>query len=115
MTRTRPWRWLFLHFSHIGLTDGRTFLVPFGFLSRRGRSGGRAGRRYEAPGAVVHAWASRPRARQRRIAMAAGGPGPMSGRCLGGRMVPRGEDSGALGGHRDGELEVRGEGAVLRV
>src|SRR6478735_2222446 len=25
MTRTAPWRRMILHFSHIGLTDGRTF------------------------------------------------------------------------------------------
>src|SRR6476620_458232 len=29
MTRTRPWRRMILHFSHIGFTDGRTFMVPF--------------------------------------------------------------------------------------
>src|SRR5215210_230802 len=30
ITRTRPWRRMILHFSHIGLTDGRTFMIPFG-------------------------------------------------------------------------------------
>ena len=30
ITRTRPWRRMILHFSHIGLTDGRTFMCPFG-------------------------------------------------------------------------------------
>src|SRR4051812_21937641 len=30
MTRTRPCLRMILHFSHIGLTDGRTFMVPFG-------------------------------------------------------------------------------------
>src|SRR3954447_6238163 len=30
MTSTRPCRRMILHFSHIGLTDGRTFMVPFG-------------------------------------------------------------------------------------
>src|SRR3954462_6639644 len=29
ITRTAPWRRMILHFSHIGLTDGRTFMVPF--------------------------------------------------------------------------------------
>jgi hypothetical protein len=29
MTRTAPWRRMTLHFSHIGLTDGRTFMMPF--------------------------------------------------------------------------------------
>jgi hypothetical protein len=26
MTRTEPWRRITLHFSHIGFTDGRTFI-----------------------------------------------------------------------------------------
>jgi hypothetical protein len=29
MTSTTPWRRMILHFSHIGLTDGRTFMIPF--------------------------------------------------------------------------------------
>src|SRR3954454_12987278 len=29
MTSTRPFRRMILHFSHIGLTDGRTFMIPF--------------------------------------------------------------------------------------
>src|SRR3954469_5223630 len=35
ITRTAPWRRMRLHFSHIGLTDGRTFMGPF-----RGRRAG---------------------------------------------------------------------------
>jgi hypothetical protein len=31
MTSTAPWRRMTLHFSHIGLTDGRTFMIPFGW------------------------------------------------------------------------------------
>jgi len=30
ITSTTPWRRMILHFSHIGLTDGRTFMIPFG-------------------------------------------------------------------------------------
>jgi hypothetical protein len=45
MTSTAPWRRMILHFSHIGLTDGRTFMIPFGW-SRRLGSGCRDGRRY---------------------------------------------------------------------
>ncbi len=30
MTSTRRLRRITLHFSHIGLTDGRTFMIPFG-------------------------------------------------------------------------------------
>jgi hypothetical protein len=29
ITNTTPWRRMILHFSHIGLTDGRTFMIPF--------------------------------------------------------------------------------------
>jgi hypothetical protein len=45
MTRTAPWRRMILHFSHIGLTDGLTFMIPFGWFRRPG-SGCRGGRRY---------------------------------------------------------------------
>src|SRR5215213_9290628 len=44
---------MILHFSHIGFTDGRTFMIPFGVGSRRGGSGDRVGHRYHAPGAHV--------------------------------------------------------------
>jgi hypothetical protein len=30
ITSTTPWRRMILHFSHIGLTDGLTFMIPFG-------------------------------------------------------------------------------------
>src|SRR5215204_6549802 len=48
---------MILHFSHIGLTDGRTFMVPFGVCSHRIGSGGPCGRRYLP---VTHAEPSRP-------------------------------------------------------
>src|SRR3954471_17021036 len=32
MTRTRPLRRMILHFSHIGFTDGLTFMCPFGLI-----------------------------------------------------------------------------------
>jgi hypothetical protein len=32
MTRTRPFRRMILHFSHIGFTDGLTFMCPFGVV-----------------------------------------------------------------------------------
>src|SRR5215213_2809436 len=53
ITSTRPWRRMILHFSHIGLTDGRTFMIPFGRCPGRGGSGDRYGHRYHAPGAHV--------------------------------------------------------------
>jgi hypothetical protein len=46
MTSTAPWRRMILHFSHIGLTDGLTFMIPFGWFPRPG-SGCRSGRRYQ--------------------------------------------------------------------
>jgi hypothetical protein len=46
MTNTAPWRRMILHFSHIGLTDGLTFMIPFGGLFRRLGSGRRDGCRY---------------------------------------------------------------------
>jgi len=36
---------MILHFSHIGLTDGLTFMIPFGWFLRPG-SGCRPGCRY---------------------------------------------------------------------
>jgi len=44
---------MILHFSHIGFTDGRTFMVPFGSTTRTGGSGDRYGRRYHPAGTVV--------------------------------------------------------------
>jgi hypothetical protein len=29
ITSTTPWRRMILHFSHIGFTDGLTFMIPF--------------------------------------------------------------------------------------
>jgi hypothetical protein len=37
---------MILHFSHIGLTDGRTFMIPFGSVNQRTGSGRREGCRY---------------------------------------------------------------------
>src|SRR6478672_9429768 len=40
MTRTAPWRRMILHFSHIGLTEARTFMAPQSIrYSRRKASG----------------------------------------------------------------------------
>src|SRR5512139_3618338 len=36
ITRIAPWRRMILHFSHIGLTDGRTFTASFRRLPKRG-------------------------------------------------------------------------------
>jgi hypothetical protein len=45
ITSTVLLRRMILHFSHIGLTDGLTFMIPFGWSLRHG-SGCRDGRRY---------------------------------------------------------------------
>jgi hypothetical protein len=41
MTSTAPWRRMILHFSHIGLTDGRTFMIPFESKTSEAGSGDR--------------------------------------------------------------------------
>src|SRR4051794_26872369 len=60
MTSTAPWRRMILHFSHIGFTDGRTFMVPFQEFGPVTRSGCRGSSRcYVTDGA--HAGALRTR------------------------------------------------------
>src|SRR4051795_6303526 len=60
MTATAPWRRMILHFSHIGFTDGRTFMVPFQEFGPVTRSGCRGSSRcYVTDGA--HAGALRTR------------------------------------------------------
>src|SRR5213595_1460177 len=66
MTRTAPCRLMILHFSHIGLTDGRTFMEPFG-----GESRGCAGAQEYA------------RARPSKIAQRSVIPGPSTGTTCG--------------------------------
>src|SRR5690348_17964290 len=46
MTSTAPWRRMILHFSHIGFTDGRTFMVPFQEFGPVTRSGCRGSSRF---------------------------------------------------------------------
>jgi hypothetical protein len=46
ITNTTPLRRMTLHFSHIGFTDGLTFMIPFRRFVRRSGSGRRPGRRY---------------------------------------------------------------------
>jgi hypothetical protein len=62
ITSTALWRRMILHFSHIGLTDGLTFMIPFGW-SRRHGSGCRDGRRYRV---VVFALVRQPSAHSSR-------------------------------------------------
>src|SRR5919197_4087032 len=104
ITRTAPWRRMILHFSHMGLTDGRTFMFPFGWIP--------APRlwppvRLPLPRRVMllAAKSTPDRARPGMVAI--------SGRRPLGVLVPGGEDSGPLGGDRHGELEVGGQRAVL--
>jgi hypothetical protein len=42
ITKTAPWRRMILHFSHIGLTDGRTFMIPFGWSGEEALAAGTA-------------------------------------------------------------------------
>src|SRR3954453_22863951 len=95
ITRTAPWRRMILHFSHIGLTDGRTFTETFRKTGVRERAG---------------ALATRP------ARIAAGSGRPELRRGGGARVgVPRREHARTGRGDRHGELEMRGQRAVLRV
>jgi hypothetical protein len=58
---------MILHFSHIGLTDGLTFMIPFGWSLRPG-SGCRDGRRYRVVVLPSRAKPRRIRAGQRMVA-----------------------------------------------
>jgi hypothetical protein len=40
---------MILHFSHIGLTDGRTFMIPFGSVISEPALAAAEGRRYRSP------------------------------------------------------------------
>jgi hypothetical protein len=78
---------MILHFSHIGLTDGRTFMIPFGSVTSELALEAAAGRRYH----------SRTRARTRVAHHAQTSedskPDPASRMATGGR--PRGVREGA--------------------
>jgi hypothetical protein len=39
---------MILHFSHIGFTDGRTFMIPFGSVTRAPALAAVKGRRYRS-------------------------------------------------------------------
>jgi hypothetical protein len=87
-----------LHFSHIGLTDGRTFMVPSELVRRVG-SGRRFGRRYH------------PRITHKEP----GSDGPSATHnaskptICGVVTLPWGEDPRAVGRYRNGELEMRSQ------
>jgi hypothetical protein len=68
ITKTALWRRMILHFSHIGLTDGLTFMIPFGWSLRHG-SGCRDGRRYRVVVLPSRAKLPRIRAGQRMLAI----------------------------------------------
>jgi hypothetical protein len=40
---------MILHFSHIGFTDGRTFMIPFGSVISEPALAAVKGRRYRSP------------------------------------------------------------------
>jgi hypothetical protein len=98
ITSTLPWRRTILHFSHIGLTDGLTFMIPFGWIRWVG-----SGRRY---GCRYHPWITHKEP---------GSDGPSAIHNISKSAVrsvvavPRGQDARPVGRYRDGELEVRSE------
>src|SRR3954454_22744153 len=118
ITRTRPWRRMILHFSHIGLTDGRTFMCPFGRDPGAGAlAAGAAAATSSRMKLEVPRRRSYPlRARPSRIARPDPGALALSSRRgEADGLVPRGEDPRAAGGDGDRELEVGGQRPVLGV
>src|SRR3954447_443444 len=110
MTSTAPWRRMILHFSHIGLTDGRTFMVPFQEFGPVTRSGCRGSSRcYVTDGA--HAGALRTRG-QLKIAKRKPRRLLPNDSCAAARLqgafafVPRIQDPRPVGGDADRELEM---------
>ena len=106
---------MILHFSHIGLTDGRTFMVPFGkrsalehrcrYAAEDARAAARARQQYsKGSGAVLR----RVRPWRRRRCLQRDAP-----EAVALALVPRRQDPRPVGGDRDRELEVRGQRAVL--
>src|SRR4051812_39127996 len=110
---------MILHFSHIGLTDGRTFMIPFGSMTSDLALAAAAGRRYQSR---TRARRRDPAARRSRTIAKPSGPSPRpTGTCDTRRsclasvvLVPGREDARAVGRDGDRELEVRGQRAVLR-
>src|SRR3954466_806818 len=106
ITSTPPRRRMILHFSHMGLTEARTFTAPQSIRvkekRRRGPGDGQAPR--EQPQKI----SSRDYPRSWRVRV-------RSGRAGGFLEVPRSKDPRPLGGDRDRVLEVGRERAVLAV
>src|SRR5450631_199429 len=115
---------MILHFSHIGLTDGLTFMIPF----RRLYSGDSALAAVAA--AATGSWtclgAGETPGAQAGLQMVASSPvrrrpgrllcrrsGEHHRGALLRRQMPGREDSRALRRDRDGELEMSGPGVVL--
>src|ERR1700716_2240695 len=115
MTSTAPWRRMILHFSHIGLTDGRTFMGPFDW-SPATRLWPPFRRPLPRPERCLQQESTPLRAHRGIIAVADGPAGPRNG-LSGGRAlpvrVPGSEDPGPLGLDRHRELEMGRGGAVL--
>src|SRR3954452_12787590 len=122
---------MILHFSHIGFTDGRTFMIPFGVCPdevalvtgtatatmppertpwRIAPTTGRARQSRIPNDSDVSRARSEPPSRSPCSPSAA-----PSSRRGGLALVPRGEDPWPLRRDGDGELEVGGERAVLGV
>src|SRR5215213_9770781 len=98
ITSTAPCRRMILHFSHIGLTDGRTFMGPFG-----GKSGERA-QAHAAQGATTNCSSQS----RRHMPVRSEAPDNLKTRSSDG-LVPWGEHPRPVGRHCDRELEVRRE------
>src|SRR3954451_14440561 len=110
MTSAAPWRRMILHFSHIGLTEGRTFIIPFQLGPTTW-----LWLPFRRPLPVAEEPArARPEGLTAQRAMLAADLGPL-GDSLGHPDVPRSEDPRALRRDRHGELEMGRERPVLGV
>ncbi len=58
MTNTTPRRRITLHFSHIGFTDGRTFIIPSSSMGRKEALATAGVRRYHSRTKTLRRWSA---------------------------------------------------------
>src|SRR3954454_3842406 len=110
ITSTAPWRRMILHFSHMGLTEARTFTAPQSIRVKENRRRGPGDG--QAPGEQPEKISSRDQSCFGAFALSArpgsGGPGGLF-------EVPRSQDPRAFRGDRHRVLEVGRQRPVLAV
>ena len=73
---------MILHFSHIGLTDGRTFMIPFGWMTGAVALAAASGRRYQTRTRARGVGPEAVRCARRQVTIAKGQKAPWSDRRL---------------------------------